>query len=131
MNDTDTTEPDWFELPGREEYEKIVPKKYWAKPSKSGIEVPLVHLRYHIEKLEEEQQALAQGDAAMAADTLFHSEGSVDSMSLGSQIDSEDSLILLEEDSPCKNQKLLAKAHCHQMLIRQMIYLFILSLPVT
>jgi hypothetical protein len=47
MKDTDTTEPDWFQFPGREEYEKILPQKYWAKPYKPGIEVPLVDLRYH------------------------------------------------------------------------------------
>jgi hypothetical protein len=68
---------------------------------------PTVNLRYQVEKLEEEQQAMAEGDAALAASTLFHSDGSVDSMSLGSHLDSKDSLIVLEEDSLCKKTDLV------------------------
>jgi hypothetical protein len=46
----------------------------------------------------------------MAADTLFHSEGSGYSMSLGSQINSKDSLNLLEEESPCKKPEVIGKS---------------------
>ncbi len=41
---------------------------------------------------------------------LFHSDGSVDSMSLGSHIDSKDSLIVLEEDSLCEKPELIGKS---------------------
>jgi hypothetical protein len=71
MKDGDVYEPDWFNFPGREEVEKVLPKMYWAKPPNPGKDAPLINLRYHIDKLEEEQQALAQGDAAMAADIFF------------------------------------------------------------
>jgi hypothetical protein len=60
--DTDSSEPDWFDFLGREEHEKILPKKYWTKLSaNTGVQVLLGNLRYHIEKLEEEQQATAHG----------------------------------------------------------------------
>jgi hypothetical protein len=76
MKDTDTTEPDWFEFPVREELEKILPKKYWAKPSKLGIEAPLFNLRYR---------------------TFFNSDGDVESMDLDISADSKDSLISVEK----------------------------------
>jgi hypothetical protein len=66
------------------------------------------------DKLDEEQQALAQGNAAMAADTLFHSKDSVDSMSLGSQIDSKDSLIFWRKIPPAKYQKLLLTSNANK-----------------
>ncbi len=69
-----------------------MPKKYWAKPKNPGVDAPLINLRYHIEKLEEEQQALAQGDAAMAADIFFQSDGEVDSMGFSDHMDSPNEL---------------------------------------
>jgi hypothetical protein len=52
----------------------------------------LNNLRYYSEKLEEEQQALAQGNAAMAADIFFQSDGEVDSMGFGDHMDSSNEL---------------------------------------
>jgi hypothetical protein len=36
LKDGDVDEPDWFNFPGREEVEKVLPKKYWAKPPNPG-----------------------------------------------------------------------------------------------
>jgi hypothetical protein len=52
----------------------------------------LINLRYHIENVEEEQLALAQGDAAMVADIFFQSNGDVDSMGFGDCMDSPNEL---------------------------------------
>ncbi len=69
----------------------------WVEPPNPDSDPPLINLSYHVEKLKEEKQVLAQGDAAMAASTFFHSDGEVDSMGFDPHSDVNDLPIEVEK----------------------------------
>jgi hypothetical protein len=68
-----------------------------GKTTKSRSRCTVDKIWHRIWKLEEEQQAVAQGDAAMAADTVFHSDGEFDSMGLETHTDCKGLPIELEK----------------------------------